>query len=261
MINNELLEEIIYISNKEKFIKEDLIIKIFIDLYKQLDPYTQNLFKELCFGEIDRKTETRGICYQEEGIIKLDLEQIFKEQNEYRYRSMLSKNLFILSILIHELQHLKELYKMTIDNFEGKVLKSSNDVEDDDLLDKLYECDPSEKIAFANSWNYILNSLNLYPNFKEDHFKEFAFVNNKYIDNLKIGYNYIKDKGHYNIPLINFLKKTNNVKLIKEVNTLKFIIDIKKNMSLEDKLKYGLNVSLNEIKNLNKQKIYKRIKG
>ena len=236
MISNELLDEIIDISSKGKYIDKKILQRVFEEIFVDVDDYTKKNFNKLEFVNIDRKTETLGICYADEGIIQIDLIENYIYENRQKNINMFIKNLKIINKLFHELEHLKQPYKITKNNFESELLKSSI-IYDEKLYDDLYNCIPSEKIAFANSWKLLLNNLLNYPSFDSKYFDEYKFVNNEYIRNLKLGYIFDEFYEEYNVPLFTYLKKTEQLDVLKKVGSWRTASSSKKinNISIEKK--------------------------
>ena len=255
MISNELLEEIIDISLKGKYINRTIVIKAFNEIFQTLDIYTQNNFEELIFGKINRKRNIQACCAPDSKNIAVDLLQLYYELNKHKNFSMLMRNLSIITTLFHEVEHLKEPYKISKNNFESKLLKCS-EMYDEELQDRVYDYIPCEKIAFANSHKIMLNNIKNYPDFKNKYFDEYRRINNNYILNLKRGYCFFEDVEQYNVPLYCFLKETNQTKFLSELCHLKLASDNNINkISIDKKLKYGLPITKEDIDEINKKKI------
>lgn len=256
MISNGLLEEIIDISLKGNYINKTIIMKVFDEVFINLDNCTKEIFNDLQFGSIERNTATTGICYIELGIIKLDLINSYIYENKNKYTSMLVKNLNIIIGLLHEIEHLKEPSKMLKGNFESKLLKCSME-SNDELYEELYNYIPAEKIANANSCELMLKNISKYPQFEYKYFDEFKYINNKYIRNLKLGYCYDEFLEQYNIPLFYYLLNTNQIDVLLELGTWKSK-SLSKSInfsSSELKLKYGLPITNSDIEQINRRKI------
>lgn len=252
MISNELLEEIIDISLKGKYIDKKILQKVFDEVFVSLDDYTKRNFNRFEITEIFSLNNTVAACNPEEGIILFDIYESYYVENQNKYLSVLSRNLNIIINLLHEMEHLKELYKMTKQNFESKILKSSIDCAHKNYK-KLYEFIPAEKIASANSWENLFYNIKLYPNFKENFYDEYKFVNNEYIKNLKLGYYFSESFETYNKPLFHYLSKIGQKEVLEYAE--KYYIENQDILVLNDKLKYGLPITKNDMRMINKQKI------
>lgn len=259
MVSNELLEEVIFVSKHNKLIGKDLILKIIMYNIYTADPITQNKFNSLCFSE---KINTLGLCNTRSGDITINLNECYKDVLELRNTTTLQKNLELICNILHEIEHLKESYKISLNDFEGKLLKiadAADNYSDSEEAIFAYISNPSERIANAMPLKNILNNIKRYPNFDRELFYGYKHINNRYLEELKFGYIKISpDK--YNIPLVFFLKHIKKLNYLKnESLKLCFKNEIKSgNIDLEKKFMYGLKVTLDEVKELDKRKILTR---
>lgn len=252
MISNELLEEIIFLSKQDKLIGRRLIRKIVLQVISSLDQRIKDNFTGIsCKKRIESFAETNI----DDGFITINLNLCYSDLNN-KNTTTLNKNLWLATTLLHEIEHLKEPYKIEQDNLEGKLINISNYVCNTNLRNELYYKDPSEKIAYALSVKYLLESLKKYPNFKKEHFKEFKSINDEYITKLQFGY---KKHGNtkYNSSLIDFMSI---LKILNHLDQIGFKL-VKSNeqknidrLNLEQKFMYGLPVTDEEVKKLNKGK-------
>lgn len=283
MISNELLDEIIYISLKKEFISKELIERIVFEVLNNCDEITQNHFAGLYFEKLDWDYALAG-CYSD-GRIVADylglLEEFAKE--EYTY---LQKNIDIIQYLIHEIWHLKEINKKLSHTFEGKLLMHSGvnfvanvyfnraffktkDVEFANTFaaencKKFYEDNyiliPTERIAEIGSKKDILDSLNLYPDFKLKYFDEYKEVNNSYVSKLKEGYRVLKN-GKLSIPIIEYFTKLGRLRDLKKLG---FDLKDKKlpketrSFDTVTKMIYGFPIESKDIIEVDKMKIMTR---
>lgn len=250
MISNELLEEIISISLNGKFINKKILQKVFDEVFLGLDEYTKQNFNRFEITEIFSLNNTVAACNPKEGIIKFDIYESYYVESENKHLSMLSRNLNIINNLLHEMEHLKEPYKITKNNFEAKILKNSIEVSHNKYKD-LYDYIPAEKIASADSWKKLLQNILYYPNFKQSFFEEYKFINNQYIKNLKLGYYFYESYEVYNIPLFYYLDKIGQNKILNEVQD--FWLNNIDTINTNDKLKYGLPITKQDMRIVNKQ--------
>lgn len=221
-------------------------------VFASLDDYTKQNFNRFEITEIFSLNNTVAACNSEEGIILFDIYESYYVENQNKYLSVLSRNLNIIINLLHEMEHLKEPYKITKRNFEAKILESSIDCADKNY-NKLYEFIPAEKIASANSWKNLFYNVKLYPNFKEKFYDEYKFVNNEYIKNLKLGYYFNESFETYNQPLFHYLSKIGQKEVLEYAE--KYYIENQDIIISNDKLKYGLPITKYDMKMVNKQKI------
>lgn len=252
MISNELLEEIISISLKGKYIDKNILQRVFDEIFVSLDEYTKRNFNSFELTEIFSLNNTVAACNPEDGIIKFDIYESYYVESENKHLSMLSRNLNIINNLLHEIEHLKEPYKITKNDFESKILKTSIEASNDKYKD-LYDYIPAEKIASANSWKTLLQNILYYPNFKQKFFDEYKFINNQYIKNLKLGYYFYESYEVYNLPLFYYLDKVGQNEILTEVQ--EFCLDNIDRININDKLKYGLPITKQDMRIVNKQKI------
>lgn len=103
MISNELLEEIIDISLKGKYIDRKILQKVFDEVFVSLDDYTKRNFNRFEITEIFSLNNTVAACNPEEGIILFDIYESYYVENQNKYLSVLSRNLNIIINLLHEM--------------------------------------------------------------------------------------------------------------------------------------------------------------
>lgn len=254
MISNELLDEIISLSNKDKFINKKIIIKALEEVLNYFGHEKSKKFNGLIFTGLSTKGDMRGLFSPETNQIFLDINRTYKDVLKLA-PNKLGSNLDIIGILFHELEHFKEQFKVKENNFEAKLIKLS-DITDEKLYENLYDCVPIEKLAYANSFEILLNNILNYPNFKENNFETYKYINNQYISLLKLGYIYVESIEKYNIPLFEFLQASKKLNKLNELIKLKKADETNKNkLSLENKFKYGLPVNKEDVEELNKRKI------
>lgn len=260
MISKVLIDEVIALSKENKIIEKDLLKKIIFSLLQGLDPVTKKNFKGVIFlNNQDFVGYTKPI----QGVIFFDLGEFENELDDIEQipenATALDKNLFLIGVILHEIEHLKEP-NVPSKSFESKLIKISNsklDPEKTKIRGNTYYTNPSEKLAFAKSIRNLLTILNNYPNFKEEYFDSYVFINNLYIENLKLGYEK-QWGGGYNTPLFDFLidiaqlshLKSLKIKLVKKGDYKK--ID---RYSLERKFMYGLPIKEEDVEELDKKKI------
>jgi len=260
MISKELMDEVIALSKENKMIDKKLVQKIVTYVVSKLDYKTKNNFRGVVFTT---NKKFLGYTIPKHGIIIFDLESFGMELEEIdeidENATMLDKNLYLVGIILHEIEHLKEP-NVPSKSFESKLIKISNsklDPEKTKIRGNTYYTNPSEKLAFAKSIRNLLTILNNYPNFKEEYFDSYVFINNLYIENLKLGYEK-QWGGGYNTPLFDFLidiaqlshLKSLKIKLVKKGEYKK--ID---RCSLERKFMYGLPIKEEDMEELDKKKI------
>lgn len=259
MISKYLFEKVLELSKKGELLDKSMIRRLVRDVISHTDFITRKKFKYTYFRNID------DFCAQtkiDEGKICVSIKTCYNEVNEFKGISTLEKNLHIIAIILHEVEHLLEPTKTRKNGFDGKIIRISDTQEnyftkDGDVNFDTYYSDPSEKIAFANSYKKLLEYLDKYPNFKEQYFEEYKNINNEYVERLFYGYDK-KENGEYNTALITFMVNINKISSLKE---LKFKLVKKgesknfKKFDIETRLMYGLPVTTEEVEKFEKNKI------
>ena len=216
MISNNLFEEIIKISERGKLLDRKMIKIIVKEIISSADRYTKRRFKLVNFNCSDKYCAIADIDH---GKLTVSIPSCYEEVKSYRNASTLEKNLHILAIILHEVEHLKEVYKKRFNRIEGKLIKLSDYQTDyyvgEDVNYDTYYTDPSEKIAYASSYKKLLEFLINYPGFNEKYFREFAHINNEYIERLKYGYKETS-RNRCNTPLIDFTRELNREDVFKK---------------------------------------------
>ena len=265
MISNELLDEIIYISKKGILLDQNILKKVFYELHDNLGNFSKQFLNEIKFEKIDEDEKTRAIFVPDEKLIIIDLIAMYKEEKELSLKqktSFLTQNLNIIIDLIHEFEHAKEFSKILKGDFEGKLLKYSRIYDNQNLYMGIYSIIPSEKIAHVNSYEILTQILLNYPNFVVSYFEEYKYLYNNYLQMPKMGYYYDEFKQEYNIPLLDYLAETGQKDVLRELFTVRKVDDNKETkiskLDVITRMKYGLPIKKEHIKELNKQKILTR---
>lgn len=272
MINQELMDEIIYISLKNQYINKELIEKIVLDIIDNCDKLTQNLFGGIYFGKPSLNFFIAEA--DENNRIIANYEEMVKQGNLASYKSYLERNLKIIAYLLHEIEHLKENSKLRKNTFESDIIRLGNleyiferifkrisekvdNYKKSEILtlkkyEKFYEKQwtfiPIERIAETKARETILNSLINYNGFIEKFFTEYKNLTKYYINSLKMGY----ELGEYNkcmSPMFRFFKS------LECMNDLDYIINIAPKLTSQDKMMYGLPIKPKDVIEINKIKI------
>lgn len=278
MISNELLEEVINISKKKKYISKGLLLRILINVIENSNSVTKSKFQEIKYVNFDCDFALAS-CQRDSGIIEVDYERIVEFKKEFSDVSYLAANLLIIQTVMHEIEHLNEDYKITQKGFKAQLLKINSEkfmanmwkekskkftgvikrkkYIDDKFLElntKHWKIYPVEKIAEAESFELLLKSLDAYPNFKKDYRREYIFILKNYIDKLKQGYNYNRKTGKYNIPLRDYLKFINYYVKYEDLNLVLKKSNESKNLkarfSIEERMKFGFPIKKEEVKSV-----------
>ena len=289
MINNELLDEIIYYSLKDEYISKKLIEKIVEYAISQTDEYTKNKFKDLIFETIEWKGKAVCTCELTLGNIRVDYNKLIHQYNRSKTLTRLTSNLDMIGELFHEINHLKEDSIMKILSLESLLLSYSSFeifellVEDklklikkiltENSYDKkivklrekiylsIYEKIPSERFASINALKELFSCICNYDNFQSKYLDAFEFINNAYLCKYYMGYEKVrKSSDCFNSPLLDYL---NFIKMPDLLSSYDFFsTDIKellkkssKEFTIEERMFYGFPVTLEETDELDKKLI------
>jgi len=277
MISNELLEEVINVSKKGKFISKGLLLRIIMNSIEQLDYVSKSNFQEIRIVNLDNDF---GIAnYSKDiGVIEFDYNALIKQEIDSKVFIYLKSNLLIIQQVLHEVEHLDEVSKKNKNNIQSKLISIS---ESDFLSDIIYEylknrnikdrfvskyiketfdrfnekywnVIPIEKIAEVDAFKKIIDSMENYPNFKNEHKNIYKSLYLEYLDSFKIGYKYNKKEERYNVPIYKYLKALKslecNIKFKEICNNLSEIDSL-------DKFKFGFPVDELDIEKIKKQKL------
>ena len=282
-MKQEYLEELISFSNKDKFVSKELIEKIIYDIVDEECRLNQVIFGDTSWGG-DVKCSCDINCRN----ILVNYESINKDYNSSK-KKPLQKNLILLSYLFHEVQHLKEDSIIKLLNFESLLISySSFDVffqlaesklkhmrcligedlykkivekKQDQLYLKIYYKIPGERIANIRAYKQVFETIYNYPGFEEKYIDDFKFINNLYKDQYYLGYdNYNKKGKYYKGPLLDYLKF---IKMTELLDTFDFYSPVpkiflkkcSKEFDIEERMLYGLPVTLEETDELDKKLI------
>lgn len=271
MIDNELIENIISVSNKSQFIDKKLLYKIIINEIYNGDQITKNLFNDVEFCSIDWDFAL-ACCIKETGIIKIDYDAIidrYMNINILKKSHILYFNLTIVQLALHEIEHLRECYKLSSSSLESSLIHigccetiyKKHELDLKELYNKdpkialnnyrnffetYWNVIPSEKIAEADSCRTILNSINNFPDFSTKYLEIYKMLLKRYKQILLMGYSYNSEKNILEFPLKSYLKAMDFENLMHFIN-LKIENEY---ILLEDKFKYGIQVLDNEVRDL-----------
>ena len=260
MISEKIIEEIIHTSEKEKFLSKIQILRFAKEIIETLENDTRNRFQKIRFTGPYWKDPEYATTEVKKGIISFNMETVYssmKERNKL-IDSYLTCNLEILAILIHEIQHLREPYKMMKSKTDNLLLKygsikyiqmrirnmypNISEEQFQRLYLKLYNFIPTERIADIDSYKILFDSVLNFPDFKEKNNIEFSIIRQAYILN-NIG---VYDKSKY--PLYHYLKKIDRLDLTDKIE------DIYGNeLSLDEKLRIGLRLDSEDTNSFEKK--------
>lgn len=249
-IRKEFLQELVSKSKENKLIEKEYITN-FIDSIL----YNHNV-----------NTKFRNIfdAYAEYGSNEISVDYN-KIANSYKYfikgkeKNYFESNLEILHIILHEMEHFYQDFKVNHNNLEGIILNYginsltkkaiSTEKTVNDIYDKTYNINPSERLADYYAAKYLLEVI---ENNKDlDKFNElYDIANNLLIDSMMRGYRKVDGK-FLSIPFKEYMIKTgcesklNNLSFYSYDNK-KFYKLASSNMNLEERFKYGFIVKNTE---------------
>ena len=271
MIDEEIISEVIFYSYNRKIIDEKILRKFVYSEVDKLDAVSKALFKDIYIHDMDCFLASFDIT---SGIIEIN-EELLKSDNS-DIGNYLDYNLYIMFLILHEMEHLKENYKLTLNNIESELLKYT-DLESiyknfhfkqascglvynkrklvyEKYL-KSHKFNPSERMADINAMENIIYSLEEYPNFLYEFYDTYLKFYNYVIDFYCTGYK-IKN-GAMSVPLYNyFMEMDQSLALQKFQKYLK--LSSSENDTLNkilDKMKYGFAINKSELNKVKSLKI------
>ena len=123
MISENLFKEVIDISNKGMLLDKQMIRRLVRKIISNTDFSTRRRYKYTCFRNCDNFCEKTNI---NEGKIYFSIKTSYEEVDEFNNISILEKNLHIIAIILHEIEHLKEPSKTRKNGFDGKLIRISD---------------------------------------------------------------------------------------------------------------------------------------
>lgn len=281
-MKQEYLEELISLSNKDTIITKELIEKIVNDIVEEYK------FNGVIFGDTNWSGNVMCTCDINSKNIIVNYEKIIKEYNSLK-RNSLQKNLIILSYLFHEFNHLKEESILKTLSFESLLISYSTfdiflilaeaklkhlqylvseslykrmlEKRQENLYHKIYDKIPGERIAYIRSHKQVFETIYNYPGFSEKYKDDLIFINSLYRDQYYLGYNnYNKSGKYYPGPLLDYLKFIEMPDLLDSygfysLDTEIFLDKSSKEFTIEERMLYGLPVTLQETDELDKKLI------
>ena len=263
MINEEILEEIIYLSKRGQLLDKKLIIKIALSIIDNLDDESKSIFSGIKFVGNRVLGITNFAQFDEKkGLIQINMDKMKDLKREY---SILYCNLQLVEILMHEINHLRESYKKKNGDIEAFLITASdnflskNDIYNDiqkhyldcnkkqELFDKLYgkvyfeiyDFIPGERIAEISAYEDLISSLNNISNFRKDYKSDYFLLKKTLFGE------YVRVYVMDIIPLVEYFKLINNIDAIQGLSFYspirrEFLENSKKYFKVEDRFKYGL---------------------
>lgn len=282
-MRQEYLEEIISLSNQNKIITKELIEKILYDISDE-----ECRLNKVIFGNTSWTGNVKCSCNIETRNIVVDYATLNNDYNKSK-KSSLQKNLILLSYLFHEVQHLKEESIIKLLNFESLLISYSSfdafciladkklrhikslvdydlykkliERKQDQLYLKIYDKIPGERLANIKAYKEVLENIYTYPNFIKKHVDDFKHINELYKNQYYLGYDNYKKRGKfYKGPLLDYLKFIQMPDLLDNFDFYcedikRFIEKSSKKFTIEERMLYGLPVTLEETDELDKKLI------
>lgn len=279
MISNKLIEEVLLISSNNKIIDKSLIERIILEQIEQADAFTR-----CCFNGIEFRRILNAYCTTSYGSIQIDYER-FQEYFGINYtgkRDYLKFNFIIIFTILHEIEHLKESFKiqnntgieallLTISQFKfihdikcrgiAVDAETINDVAklSYDAYNKAYDVHPGEKIADIDAALLLLRSVENYPNFKEDYPTNYARLLKQPLEYL--GKGYVKYANSFNVPLVDYVSiiGCEEVLVMLDIyssDILTFLNQARAEYDAETRMRYGLPIVEEDIKG-----VYRKIRS
>ena len=282
MIKNEYMEEIIASSKKEQFIKKGLINRIALSIVEQCDPLTKSNFQAFGFVEnLWNDYTVYASCNNEDGEIYYCYEHAlgYGMAMVKEISSHLVANLTMLEFLIHEFEHLKEPYKqqnnetinklitncsidfvreLILDKYMPNILKKYKNISifEKYLFKKyknfympIWDMCPDEKIAESDAYKMIVDSVGAYHNFDVDNKEDYEEIISSYVASLLTGYRKDEENNFYSVPLHDYLSEIKKIdKHNKLDSSLWNLLDEVEKYTTEERMKYGLPITMEEVK-------------
>ena len=255
----ELLKIIFDYTKQRKFIDRNFLDK-FIEIvvnHKKLDNYVGTI---IISDEINNRNVLASYNYLLK-CIKVNyysvVEYLENFENRYCYFSdienLFLKNLEIVQLLLHELEHANQFNKCdNCNTYESKILRESKAFSNSDLYRSAYNFVPEERLANIISYKEVINILkyirDLVPNLLN-------FENYKLLDYAISDY-LINDSNIMAPTIYYFLigNMNDSLKRLGLINSDGIIKgNIENEINFEKRLTYGLPISFYEFSSLHNQ--------
>jgi len=239
----ENILKIIYdrsISNKILNLNDIEKILNLLTIEKDLSKYISNMevqqIRSKHLASYSNYTKTITIYSNIIDLMMHNIDKTLKITNEFE--KTLYKNLSILQVIMHEVEHANQEKIIYNNNLESFILKLSELIDDDAIL---YEYNPAERLAEIKSYKEIILLLDNLNNKTE---RISSLINTDNIQRLLRGYHYKNKDVTY--PLSSYFKLGNKPELLIPLGlheNEKKVISI---YNLEDRFKYGFPITTDE---------------
>ncbi len=249
-IRKEFLQELVLKSTENKLIDKEFIINFIESIL-----YNHNVnikFKNISDAYAEYSLNEISIDYNK-------LVNRYKNFIRKKEKNYFESNLEMLHIILHEMEHFYQDFKINYNNLEGIILnyelKSlikkaiSTEKTVNDVYNNTYNINPSERLADYYAAKYLFVAIE--KNKHLDKFNElYDISNNLLIDSMIRGYRKVDGK-FLSIPFKEYMIKTGCESKLKNLSfysydNKKFYKLVSCNMNLEERFKYGLIVKNTE---------------
>ena len=282
MVGNDLIEKIIYKSNKNQYIDKNTIKEIIEQVISKSDKVTRDKFNGVNFKDSQLCYDACSVADVKQCRIIVDYDKMTCENDS----SMLAANLDIVAILLHEISHLEEFNKIKRKDLEAILLNASDLVFFENLAIsrlkkyrfflsdsfyttliiklqqklylKIYDKIPSERLANINAYRKLYESISSYQRFDELYQDAYYAVKHSLIEQYFLGYDKILNGSDcYNVPLVDYFKFIKQEHLLEEFNfyskdLTQFLDNCSSEFTLEERMRFGLPITSYETNDLSK---------
>ncbi len=159
---------------------------------------------------------------------------------------MLYKNLSMLQILLHEIEHANQTKISYTDNtLEVFILRMSYTV-NDYYSETLYEYSPQERMAEIKSYKEIISLISFIEN---KLYNLPTILETEKLQRLLRGYHY--NQGKISSPIITFFKQAGKESILQSFDWYRLhdLNTVYTNYSIDERFNYGFPISLDEYSN------------
>ena len=198
--------------------------------------------------------------------------------------SYLVANLTMLEFLLHEFEHLKEMYKqqqneiidILINNCSADfIIELVEDKYIPDVLKKytnsrilesylhkkykkfylpIWDVCPDEKIAESDAHKILLDSVNAYPNFNATNKEDYEQIILDYMSSLLMGYKKNDENNKYSVPLKKYLSTIQKIDVQNKLDmSIWNLLKEGHKYTIEERMKYGLPIKQQEVEEVKKK--------
>lgn len=166
--------------------------------------------------------------------------------NTNNFEKMLYKNLSLLQILLHEIEHANQTKISYTDNtLEAFILRMAYTV-NDCYFETLYEYSPQERMAEIKSYKEIISLISFIEN---KLYNLPTILETEKLQRLLRGYHY--NQGKISSPIITFFKQAGKESILQSFDWYRLydLNTVYTNYSINERFNYGFPISLDEYSN------------